>query len=115
MNLIFPKLSLSYERELNNNLSALGMSAVFSPSKADLSRMTDEKLFLGLVKQNSFLRIDECGTEAAAVTVTMLKAGAIPMQEQIIDFHVTRPYILILREYTSGTILFMGKIEKIEQ
>lgn len=115
VNLIFPKLSLSYERELNNNLSALGMSAVFSPSKADLSRMTDEKLFLGLVKQNSFLRIDECGTEAAAVTVTMLKAGAIPMQEQIIDFHVTRPYILILREYTSGTILFMGKIEKIEQ
>ena len=115
VNVLFPKLSLSYERELNNDLSSLGMSAVFNPAKADLSRMTKEKLFLGLVKQSSFLRIDECGTEAAAVTVTMLKAGAMPVQEQITDFHVTRPYILLLREYTSGTILFIGKIEKVEQ
>jgi serpin B len=114
VNVWFPKLEIEYERELNGDLMALGMSRAFSIQQADFSKMTDEKLNVGMVKQNSFLRIDELGTEAAAVTVVHLLAGALPIQEEIVDFHVNRPYIVIIREKMSNIVLFIGKIEKVE-
>jgi serpin B len=114
VNVWLPKLTMEYERILNPDLQALGMRRVFNMNQADLHGMSDEDLlYLGTVKQKSFLRMDELGTEAAAVTVAMLLCGAMPFEDPIVNFHVTRPYLLLLREQQTGAILFIGKVEQV--
>ena len=82
--------------------------------KADFSGISSKPLCIDFVKQNTFLRLDEQGTEAAAVTVIGMKAMAMPPQrEEIIPFHVNRPYLLMLQDEDTDVILFIGKINKI--
>jgi len=111
--LTLPKLELRYARMLNEDLQNLGMKHAFSPGKADFRHIAATRLYVGLVKQDSYLRMDEEGTEAAAVTTVLVRATAMPQQEEVIDFHVNRPYLLLIRDMASGLILFTGKIEKI--
>ena len=111
--LTLPKLELRYARVLNEDLQNLGMKQAFSPEKADFRHISSTSLYVGMVKQDSYLRMDEEGTEAAAVTTVMVRATAMPQPEEVIDFHVNRPYLLLIREKASGLILFTGKIEKI--
>lgn len=104
-----PKLELSYEKKLNDVLTTLGMGVAFSGRLADFSRLVEsdftQNVFLDFVKQNTYLRVDEEGTEAAAVTTVGFKATSMP-PSLIVD----RPYLLVIRERLSGTILFIGAI-----
>lgn len=99
-----PKFEIEYEIMLNDALIALGMGPAFGP-RADFSRLTTARASIDFVKQNTFLKVDEEGTEAAAVTTVALeeKAGPIP-------FIVDRPFLIAIRERLSGTILFLGAI-----
>lgn len=100
-----PKVELEYETELNDALVAMGMVRAFDDRLADFSRLTPEPAWIDFVKQNTFLRVDEEGTEAAAVTTVGIgTTSAGPML--IVD----RPYLLAIRERLSGTILFLGAI-----
>jgi len=102
-----PRLELTWSRELNDVLSAMGMGIAFQPQAADFSRLIPPppNVYLDFVKQDTFLRVDEEGTEAAAVTtVGMMPTSAPP--SLILD----RPFLLVIRERLSGTILFMGAI-----
>ncbi|MFQ5639825.1 MAG: serpin family protein [bacterium] len=108
--LSLPKLKLEYEKALNDVLKALGMAVAFHPKQADFSRMyTGPKdLYISEVKHKTFVEVNEEGTEAAAVTsveVTTTSAGP-----KGIRMHVDHPFVLVIRENHSGTILFMGKI-----
>jgi serine protease inhibitor len=106
-----PRLKLTYARQLNGDLQGLGMLVPFVPDGADFTQMapppTGNHLFMDFVKQNSFVDINEEGTEAAAVTVVGIEATSAPV---VITMRVDRPYIFVLRERLSGTVLFMGKI-----
>ena len=65
-----------------------------------------EEAWSDSVKHKTFIRVDEEGTEAAAVTsVSTAKGGDQPYYMQ-----VTRPFVFVIRERSSGTLLFMGKI-----
>jgi serpin B len=106
-----PKFTLTYERELKDDLAALGMPDAFDPSRADLSGMSpDARLFIGFVKHKTFVLVDEEGTEAAAVTNTGIRVTSLPP-----GFRVNRPFIFAIRERLSGTILFLGRITSIPQ
>lgn len=107
VNLTLPKLKLEYAKELTGNLKALGMVTPFKDGLADFSKMTPERVFISFVKQNSFVDINEEGTEAAAVTVVGVGLTSAP---QSYTMRVDRPYIFVIRERLSGTVLFMGKI-----
>ncbi|MFU8857064.1 MAG: serpin family protein [Deferrisomatales bacterium] len=104
-----PKLELSYERVLNDVLTALGMGVAFDENLADFSRLLDLapplNAYLDFVKQNTYLRVDEEGTQAAAVTTVGVGVTSAPP-----SFVVDRPYLLVIRERLSGTILFLGAI-----
>jgi serine protease inhibitor len=104
-----PKLTLKWERTLNDDLKALGMVEAFRTTGADFTRMAaapaGNNLFVSFVKQKTFVAIDEEGTEAAAATAVGIGVTSLPPQ-----MRVDRPYIFVLRERLSGTILFMGKI-----
>ncbi len=107
----FPRIELNYDNELNDELIGLGMPSAFDGGKADFSRLINSEVFkayIGLVKHKSYLKIDEKGTEAAAVTSVEIRLTSIgPSGAFIVD----RPFIFVIREETTGVILFMGKIE----
>ena len=107
--LYLPKLTLEYERRLNEDLKTLGMIDAFRPSFADFTAMSPlgRELFVSSVKQNTFVDIHEEGTEAAAVTTVTIGVTSVPV---IPVMRVDRPYLFAIRERFSGTILFVGKI-----
>ncbi|MGV3707278.1 MAG: serpin family protein [Gemmatimonas sp.] len=106
--LALPKLKLEYARQLKGNLQFLGMRAPFEPSRADFSRMTpDPTAYISFVKQDSYVDVNEEGTEAAAVTTVGVSTVSAPVE---VSVRVDRPYIFVIRERLSGTIMFMGRI-----
>lgn len=106
-----PKFTLTYERELKEDLAAMGIQDLFDPGRADLSGMSaDPRLYVGFVKHKTFVLVDEEGTEAAAVTNTGIRVTSLPP-----GFRVNRPFVFAIRERLSGTILFLGRITSIPQ
>jgi serpin B len=103
-----PKFTLEYETNLNIVLSNLGMPTMFSDF-ADLSKISPPagKLKVGLMKQNTFVAIDEKGTEAAAVTTIGIELTSAPIMP---EFICNRPFVFFISEKQSNTILFAGKI-----
>lgn len=103
-----PKFTLEYETNLNSVLSNMGMPTMFSDA-ADLSKISPPagKLRVGFVKQNTFVAIDEKGTEAAAVTTIGVELTSVPVMP---EFICNRPFLFIISEKQSNTILFAGKI-----
>jgi serpin B len=99
-----PRFKLEYEKTLNDVLTALGMGIAFTPS-ADFSRMTPGGgIWIGKVKQKSFVEVDEEGTEAAAATSVSMVLSAGPA------LRADRPFLFAIRERFSGTLLFLGKL-----
>ena len=105
VNLYMPKFTVRYEKKLNDDLKALGMTDMFS-GMADFSRLSDIPTYVSFVKQNTYLSVDEEGTEAAAVTVIGTKEYAAMPTEVRLD----RPFVLLIREKQYGTILFAAVI-----
>lgn len=101
-----PKFSLTYERTLNEDLGALGMGIAFGGG-ADFSGLSSSPVYVSYVKQKTFVDVNEAGTEAAAVTNVALAASTPP------SLDVDRPFIFVIRDRLSGTILFMGKMNNI--
>ena len=110
--LTLPRFQLSWERELISDLQSLGMRAAFMDGRADFSRMTTTAtgLYISLVKQKTFVDVNEEGTEAAAVTNVGISVTSMPVRR---PFVVDRPFVFVLRERLSGTILFTGKITRL--
>ncbi len=99
-----PRFELEWEARLNDALRAMGMEIAFQPG-ADFSRMfEDAGPWIDEVKQKTFVRVDEEGTEAAAATSVSM-ATSLPPQVR-----ADRPFLFAIRERLSGTILFMGVI-----
>jgi serine protease inhibitor len=99
-----PRFEVEWESSLNDPLSAMGMGEAFQPG-ANFSRMfQDASPWIDEVKQKSFIRVDEEGTEAAAVT-SVVMATSMPPQ-----LRADRPFLFAIRERLTGTILFMGLV-----
>ena len=111
VDLSLPRLRLTWERKLNDDLQALGMVEPFNRGGADFTGMapppTGFQLFIDFVKQNTFVDVNEEGTEAAAVTTVGIGVTSAPV---IPVMRVDRPYLFVLRERFTGTLLFMGKV-----
>jgi serpin B len=102
-----PRFRLDYEASLNDALIAMGMGVAFDETRADFTRMNADALSLGLhisrVKQKAFVEVDEEGTRAAAVTSVEMGVTSAPP-----TFVADRPFLFVIRERLSGTLLFMG-------
>ncbi len=108
----FPKFTIEYELTLNDILKALGMAIAFDPYQADFTRMYKgpEGLYISEVKHKTFVRVNEEGTEAAAVTSVEMRATSIAPSG--FSMRVDRPFVFVIREKCSKAILFVGKIVK---
>lgn len=106
MDVHLPKFELEWTRTLNDDLRALGMEDAFMPGAADFGRMIPGGgVWIDWVRQKSFVRVDEVGTEAAAVTGVAVVESAAPL------FRADRPFVFAIRERLSGTLLFIGVVD----
>lgn len=109
--IILPKFSADAGYDLNDTLVALGMPSAFDLEQADFTGMVKrsvEKLCIGQVAHRAVIKVDEIGTEAAAFSVAAMPSAA--MAVFIPTFRADRPFIHLIRDRKSGTILFLGRI-----
>jgi serpin B len=110
--LTMPKFEFTSDFSLKNRLSEMGMPLAFS-GDADFSGMDGKRdLSISDVIHKAFISVDETGTEAAAATAVIVGATAMPPgePEQIIYMTVDRPFIFLIRDIQTGTILFVGRV-----
>ena len=108
--LSFPKAKLDGRFDLIQPLRAMGMKAAFD-SSADFSGISaTEKLVIGGVIHQTFLDIDEGGTEAAAATAIEFKDTAYHEPPKFLPMNVDRPYLVAIVDRQTKTLLFMGRI-----
>ena len=104
INLGLPRFTLEWEMLLNDILKQLGMVDAFGAG-ADFTRINPGgNLYISRVIHKTFVEVDEEGTEAAAVTVVEMREFATP------GMTMNRPFLFVIRENHSGTLLFMGKL-----
>lgn len=102
-----PKFKLEYGiKQLNESLKALGMAEAFS-DRADFSGINDN-VSISSVMHKAVIEVDEKGSEAAAVTVVEIKTTSAIMDP--ITFIANKPFMFIIADDTTGTILFIGKL-----
>jgi serine protease inhibitor len=100
-----PRFELDWEARLNETLQALGMRDAFDAGAADFTRLTPGGgVWLDLVKQKAFVKVDEEGTEAAAVS------GGIVVESAPMEVRADRPFLFVLRERLTGAVLFVGVV-----
>ncbi|NET38383.1 MAG: serpin family protein [Cyanothece sp. SIO1E1] len=109
VNYFIPKLELEYKRQMIKDLMGLGMQEVFT-NNAELNNLFVEvdNLFVSSILHKTFLKMDEEGTEAAGVTAVTVGVTSLPPPPPSIIFN--EPYLIILREKSTGVIAFIGKI-----
>lgn len=108
--LTLPKFQFESEFSLGDTLRAMGMEQAFSDS-ADFSGITGNRdLHISEVIHKSFVAVDEAGTEAAAATAVMMRTTAMPAEP--VEVTVDRPFVFLIRDVETGSILFMGRVTK---
>ena len=111
VNVTFPRFKTTSEFELAEVLPKMGMVDAFGGGEgADFSGMTgNRELSISNVIHKAFVDVNEEGTEAAAATAVILGRGAAPPQE-IIPFRADHPFLFLIRDDTSGSVLFVGRV-----
>ena len=105
-----PRFKFSWGVDLNDILSAMGMSVAFSDQLADFSKINStDRLYITKVKHKTFIDVNEEGTEAAGVTSIGIGVTSVGPLEPV--FHATKPFLFLITEGDTGAILFAGKVE----
>ncbi|XP_015249973.1 PREDICTED: alpha-1-antitrypsin homolog [Cyprinodon variegatus] len=105
LNLLMPKFSISVSTPLDDVLKEMGVTEAYGDN-ADFSGISDEiKLKVSKVSHQAELRVDETGTEAAAVTTIEIMPMSLPM-----EMNLNRPFLVFIIEHSTRSIIFAGKI-----
>ncbi|NIN71929.1 MAG: serpin family protein [Gemmatimonadetes bacterium] len=106
-----PRFVMRFGCELSDALMGLGMTDAFDSRIADFSGMDGKEqwLFLSAVIHQAFIDVKEEGTEAAAATALDL-LGAAPPDETPVTFRADHPFLFVVRENSTGSILFLGRV-----
>ena len=97
-----PKFELEYEKDLEGQLRALGMTEAFDD--LDFENMIEGgQAYISRIKHKAVVEVNEEGTEAAAATSVGVFAGGDL-------FMVDRPFFFAIKDETTGLILFMGSV-----
>ncbi len=112
VNVTIPKFKMSSGFRLDQTLAALGMKDAFDTQSADFSGMDGKShwLYLSAVLHKAFIDVNEKGTEAAAATAVVVAARAMRIEEPPREFRADHPFLFLIRDSTTGSILFMGRV-----
>ena len=94
-------------------LQKMGIHLAFDSNFADIPNMCEDGgVYISMMRQKAKIKVNEEGSEAAAVTVAGMKLGSMahePIEYPKATFHANRPFVYVIRESSSGVILFVGK------
>jgi serpin B len=96
-------------------LQSLGITHAFSAGQADFSGISQKSLCIDMVLQKTYFDVTESGAEAAAVTAIAMMRSSLPAPHEVKVMTVDRPFLFVLAEKKSGSILFIGKVENPKQ
>ena len=95
-------------------LRQMGIRRVFDSYSAQIPNMTDVPVYIKMMRQKAAIEVNEEGSEAAAVTAAGFVNTSMPQEYPKASFHANRPFVYVIREASSGVILFVGKFTGLE-
>ena len=104
-----PRFETETDIDLKGIMTNLGMPDAFNSEKADFSNFCNRPTYIGMMKQVAKIKLDEEGTEAAAVTVIGDATTAIGPEPGYVTFHANHPFLYVISEKQSGAVLFIGQ------
>ena len=109
VDLKMPRFEAATSQDLIEVMKDFGMTSAFSPTEADFTKMCvdnhDQNIYIEILKQVAKIKVNEQGTEAAAVTIEGNGGAMLPTA----NFHANRPFFYLINEQSTGIILFMGQ------
>lgn len=106
-----PKFKFETKYFMADDLKEMGMPTAFKYPDADFTGMSStDELYIGEVIHQTFVEVAEYGTEAAAATAVIMKAGSAGPTEEPKIFNADHPFIFIIQQKDSENILFMGRM-----
>ncbi|QDV35694.1 Serpin (serine protease inhibitor) [Tautonia plasticadhaerens] len=106
-----PRFTLASQFQLAEVLGAMGMPRAFMPGEADFSGMSsEEELYLSAVVHKAFVDVNEEGTEAAAATGVAVGATSFRVPEEPAVFRADHPFLFLIRDNRTGSLLFLGRL-----
>ena len=114
VNVALPKFKMASGFSLAQALKAMGLKDAFDPERADFSDMDGRAhwLYLSAVLHKAYIEVNEKGTEAAAATALVMTPTAALIKEPPREFRADHPFLFLIRDSTTGSILFMGRVMK---
>lgn len=108
--LSLPKFEIEFSLNLNNCMKNLGILDAFDLQKADFTPMFDSgNMFITHALHKTYICVDEKGTEAAAVTAIGMAGSSASLQPEPIIVSFNQPFTFVIRDNTSGEVLFLGE------
>jgi serpin B len=115
-----PKFKMEAKFGLGDTLIAMGMKKAFDRNMADFTGMASRKtmqrdgslynLYISAVIHKAYVDVNEEGTEAAAATAVGVRAGRTGRPRPPIIFRADHPFMFLIRDNRSGSILFIGRV-----
>ncbi|MCR5578101.1 MAG: serpin family protein [Prevotella sp.] len=111
VDLKLPRFESGTDINLIPIMKKLGMTKAFDPLDAEFQYFcTFPQIYIDLMKQVARIKLDEEGTEAAAVTIIAVKDGAAgPSEPKYVTFHANHPFLYVISEKSTGAIFFIGQ------
>ncbi|XP_078174701.1 serpin-ZXA-like [Carex rostrata] len=108
-----PKFKISMEMKFSDILKNLGLVMPFTMT-GDFSKMVESsdvrQYYVSEIVHKCFVGVNEEGTEAAAASAAIMRFGCAPLMGEPIDFVADHPFLFLIREDTSGVVLFAGHL-----
>src|SRR5258708_28736908 len=105
-----PRFQVEYTIDLTDALKSMGMAVAFDPHEADFTEtcLMDPNVWLSNVIHQAFIKVDEEGTEAGAVTVMLYAGGKFSDPTLAFRMIADRPFLYVIRDDETGALLFVG-------
>ena len=108
---VMPRFEAKTTYDLEGILGALGVTDAFDEGRADLTGIGESKkgpLYVYKASHDAYIGVDEKGTEAAAATTVVAEAAEAKPRPP--SFVADRPFLFVIHDSETGTILFMGRL-----
>ncbi len=106
-----PRFKIECDIPLVEPVKNVGMRLIFDPDRAEFPHISTTPLFVSDAKQKTFVEVNEEGTEAAAVTVVVMTPTSIGPNTPV-AFFANRPFLYLIKEKSTGVILFIGRMDE---
>jgi len=104
-----PRFKIECEMNLNDPVMNVGMTRIF---QGGFDNISDIDLAVSSIRQKTFVEVNEEGTEAAAVTVVGMVTAVGPDPDMPVPFFANRPFLYLIKEKSTGVILFIGRMDE---